>query len=155
MTTSTEIRTPGTPKPWMNSMVRGLLRTPLLNRLLGRAFAVITVTGARTGRRYSTPVQYIGVDGDYIVLSQVTRQWWRNLRTQPEVELLVAGSQLTGRATIAENERAHDLMAKCLERSPRMGKFYGLRSDGSGAFAPADIDRLLEKLVVLAITPDS
>ena len=154
MTSTTEIRTPGTPKPWMNSMVRGLLRTPLINRLLGRTFAVITVTGARTGRRYSTPVQYLAVDDDYVVLSQITRQWWRNVRTQPEVELLVAGAQLTGRATIADNPRAHDLMAKCLERNPRMGTFYGLQPDSTGAFASADIDRLLEKVVVLQITPE-
>ena len=91
MAKQTDIRMRGTPKPWVNAAVRTMLRTPGLRRVLGRVFAVITVTGRRTGRQYSTPVQYMAVDGHYVVLSQRMRRWWRNIRTRPGVDLLVRG----------------------------------------------------------------
>lgn len=148
-----DLRLPGTPKPWMNAGMRALLRTPGLRRWLGRAFAIITVVGARTGTRYSTPVQYMTSDGHFVVMSQRHRTWWRNLRTRPDVELLVAGTPIAGRGAIASGERARELLSTCLVANPRVAKFYGLRPGHDGGFAVADLDRLLERIVVLDITP--
>lgn len=97
---------PGTPPRWVNAVVRAGLRVPGLRRILGRGFAVITVTGARTGNRYSTPVQYQRVDGQFIVLSQRIRAWWRNISSQPEVDLLVRGVVVRCHGIIAEGDHA-------------------------------------------------
>lgn len=102
MTTSTTLKMPGTPKSWMNMMMRTMLGLPGLRRLLGRMFAVITVTSAKSGKHYTTPVQYMRLDGDYVVLSQRNRVWWRNLRTQPEVTLTVGGETIGGRGRIPD-----------------------------------------------------
>ena len=151
-TKTTEIRMPGTPKPWMNTVMRGLLRTPGLRRLLGGAFGVITVTGARTGNSYSTPVQPMEIDGEYVVLSQLHRTWWRNIRTHPEVELLVRGTTISAHATLAEGTEAHDRLTTCLERNPRVARFYGISSD---PVDPATVDALLDRVVVIVIHPDT
>ena len=46
---------------------------------MGRMFLILTVTGAKTGNRYTTPVQYAR-DGDLLLaLSRRTRRWWRKL----------------------------------------------------------------------------
>jgi deazaflavin-dependent oxidoreductase (nitroreductase family) len=137
----------------MNAVVRGLLHTPGLRRWLGRAFAVITVTGATTGTRYSTPVQYLTLDGHHIVLSQVHRRWWRNIERQPAVELLVAGRTVTGEAAIAGGDDARTTLARCLAANPRVARFYGLEPDDTGVIAADDLDRLLERVVVIDITP--
>jgi len=112
MDTPATVKVLGTPPRWMNAVVRALLRVPGLNRILGRAFSVITVTGARTGTRYATPVQHLEVDGRYVVLSQRMRTWWRNLRTRPEVELLVQGRMVRGRGSIAADAEASELLAR-------------------------------------------
>lgn len=151
MTSTTEPRMPGTPKPWMNTVVSTMLRTPGLRRWLGRTFAVMTVTGATTGTRYSTPVQYLTLDGHHIVLSQIHRRWWRNIRRQPEVELLIAGRTRSGRATIATGDDARTALRRCLVENPRVARFYGLRADDSGGYTAADLDRLLERVVVIDI----
>lgn len=153
MTTSTTLKMPGTPKPWMNSAMRTMLGLPGLRRLLGRSFAVITVTGAKSGRRYTTPVQYMRLDGDYVVLSQKHRVWWRNLRTRPEVTLKIGGETVTGHARIPEGDDAHQVLARCLTANPRVAKFYGIESTGAGTIDPADIELLGERVVPIVIRP--
>jgi deazaflavin-dependent oxidoreductase (nitroreductase family) len=155
MPTTTSVKMPGTPPRWANSMVSAALRTPGIRKVLGRAFAVITVTGSRTGRRYSTPVQYMDADGHLVVLSQVHRRWWRNLRARPGVELLVRGREVHGDAVIAEDDRAADLLSSCLARDPKVARFYGVEPGPHGSIADADMARLLDAVVVIDITPDA
>jgi deazaflavin-dependent oxidoreductase (nitroreductase family) len=153
MTTTSDIKLPGTPKPWMNQAMQTMLGLPLLGRLLGGSFAVITVTGAKTGRAYTTPVQYMRLDDEYVVLSQRHRVWWRNIRTRPEVELSIAGSAIAGRARLADGEDARRVLSSCLADNPRVAKFYGFEPDEAGSIAADDIERLAEWMVAIVITP--
>jgi deazaflavin-dependent oxidoreductase (nitroreductase family) len=151
METTTSIKMPGTPKPWMNRVMTTMLRTPGLRRLLGRTFAIITVTGATTGRRYDTPVQALRDRGRFVVLSQRHRIWWRNLRTRPEVELVVQGRTLTGRAVIADGEEAREVIARCLAQNPRIAKFYDIAIADDGTADPAGVAALAAAAVAIVI----
>lgn len=153
MTTTSDIKMPGTPKPWMNKSVRTMLGLPLVGGLLGRTFAVITVTGARTGRTYSTPVQYMRHGSDYVILSQRHRVWWRNIRTMPEVELSIGRSVIAGRARLPEGDEARRVLSSCLTDSPRVAKFYGFEPDDTGLIVAEDIERLAEFVATIVITP--
>jgi deazaflavin-dependent oxidoreductase (nitroreductase family) len=151
MVTDTTVRMPGTPKPWMNAIVSAALRVPLVRGLLGGTFAVITVTGARTGRRYSTPVQYVRDGERYVVLSQVTRRWWRNLRSRPEVELLVHGVTIGGVAVVAEGRAARPYVEQVLTAQPRTARFYGIAVDDDGRVDPDGLDALCERVVAVVV----
>jgi deazaflavin-dependent oxidoreductase (nitroreductase family) len=144
------VRMPGTPPHWVNALVRTMLRTPGLRRLVGKGFGEITVTGARTGRRYSTPVQFMQVDGAYVVLSQRMRTWWRNIERRPEVDLLVGGTTVPCHGTIADGDRAHDLLTRCLEANPRVARFYGIPP---GSVPSRAVDQLLDRVVVIVLEP--
>lgn len=148
---TTTIKMPGTPAPWMNAAVRAMLRTPGLRGVLGKMFAIITVTGSKTGRRYSTPVQPLRHGDDWVVLSQRMRKWWRNVAVQPRVELLMQGKTIVGHAIVAEDEQAHSVLADCLRDNPRVAKFYGIATAGTGRIDPADVTQLLDRLVVIVI----
>lgn len=150
---ATEIKMPGTPPDWVNGLMRLMLRTPLVQRLLGRMFALMTVTGARTGRRYTTPVQYLTHDGEVVVLSQRMRTWWRNIRTRPEVEMRIEGALVHGLGRIASHAEARSVLADCLMNEPRVAKFYGLEPADSGAILAEDLERLLERVAVIVVTP--
>ena len=147
MDTMTEIKMPGTPPSWVNSMMSWALRTPGLRSLVGRNFALITVTGAHTGNRYTTPVQYVR-DGDrFLVTSQRHRRWWRNIREHPEVELLVRGRTLVRPAHIAEHPESVDRLARLFALDRRLAKFYGIRGEPDQEPCTA----LAEHIVVIVI----
>ena len=152
-TTAPALKMPGTPPKWFNSMMRGLLRTPGIRALLGKGFAVITVTGATTGRTYSTPVQYLRHGDDVVVLSQQHRRWWRNLAAQHNVELLLAGRTIRADATVLRGDDARPLLTECLDASPRVAKYYGIGTDAEGRVDRAGIELLLDRVVVIVATP--
>jgi len=90
------------PNPIGSFFVKAIVNSPL-HPLLGRSFAVVTVEGRRTGRRYSVP---IGVwrEGDTVtaVSHRVDTTWWRNLRGNRLAKLRVSGKQYSVRGEIVE-----------------------------------------------------
>lgn len=150
-TETTEIKLPGTPKPWMNSLVMGALKTPGVRSLLGKTFMILTVTGARTGKRYTTPVQYVR-DGDrLLVLSQRKRKWWRNLTERPEVELVLTGTTVRTTARLATGDEEREAIATALRLNPRTAKFYRVTIADDGEPDPAGVDQLRDGVVAIVI----
>jgi hypothetical protein len=89
-----------------NPVVGAVLRSPL-HPLLSRGLALITVTGRRTGRRYTFPVGYREESGRVLINVEwpERKRWWRNLRDGQQVELLIRGSRCEGQAVARGNER--------------------------------------------------
>jgi len=74
-----------------NRIVRGLLRTPGLNRAMGGRLVTLYVVGRKSGRRYTVPVAYIRQDGDLLIGTPFG--WGRNLRSGEPVEILLKGKR--------------------------------------------------------------
>jgi hypothetical protein len=87
--------------------VRTVLRSPL-HGLVSDRLALITVTGRRSGRKYTFPVGY-EQEGDRV---QITvgwpegKRWWRNLRQGGEVQLWLRGVERNGQALARRDERS-------------------------------------------------
>jgi hypothetical protein len=92
----------------VNPIVRWLLRSPL-HPLLSRRLLVLEVTGVRSGRTFSFPVQY-GRDGDaFVVVPGFARRkrWWRNLRRPAPVGYWWRGHRYEGTgAVVADRDVA-------------------------------------------------
>jgi F420H(2)-dependent quinone reductase len=89
-----------------NPLVRAVLSSPL-HRLLSRGLALITVTGRRSGRRYTFPVGYRQA-GDRVTVNvgaPARKRWWRNLRDEDRVEMRIRGRRRAGRAQAYGDER--------------------------------------------------
>ncbi len=141
-----------TPPRWMNIAMGFLLRTPGLQRLLGRATALITFTGRRSGRRYTTPVTYTRSDDAVIILSKKFRTWWRNLASHPEVELRLAGEVVRGHAEASRGDAsALATLIEYLQSRPRDAKFYGVRLGPDGEPDERDARALLPQIVVVRV----
>lgn len=69
-----------------NDFMDWVLRSPF-HRMLSETMLLITVTGRKTGRKYTTPVEYFEQDGYLWVLTRRERTWWRNLKGGAEVSL--------------------------------------------------------------------
>lgn len=150
-TGSSTIKLPGTPKPWMNTVVMAMLKTPGVRSVMGKAFMIITVTGAKTGNRYTTPVQYVR-DGDrLLVLSQRRRRWWRNLAERPEVEIVLRGDTFRTVAHLAEGEAERAAIATTLRLNPRTAKFYGVTIGPDGEPDSDGVTQLQAAFVAIVI----
>lgn len=145
------IKLPGTPKPWMNSVMMTMLRTPGVRSLLGKGFMILTVTGAKSGKRYTTPVQYVREGDRLLVLSQRMRKWWRNIPARPEVEVVLRGDTIRARARLAQGDEARAAIRTVLRGDRRTAKFYGITIDRAGEPDPHGVEQLDEAFVVIVI----
>jgi F420H(2)-dependent quinone reductase len=88
-----------------NPVVRAVLGSAL-HPLLSRGLALISVTGLRTGRRYTFPVSYRR-EGDRVTVTvgwPQRKRWWRNLRDGGRVEMRIRGRQYQGDASVRGDE---------------------------------------------------
>src|SRR5438552_1341588 len=91
----------------MRPFMIGLLRSRR-HGLVSHNVMLVTFTGRRSGRRYTTPVSYAREGGALTFATPRRYGWWRNLRAHAPVEVLVQGRTLNGRAVVT----ADDLEAK-------------------------------------------
>ena len=77
-----------------NPTMKLLLRSPL-HRMASGSTMLITVTGRKTGARYTTPVNYVRDGSTLTVFSWRQRTWWRNLRGGAPVALRLRGPSLS------------------------------------------------------------
>jgi hypothetical protein len=87
-----------------NDFVKFMLRSPL-HVMMGDTM-IITVTGCKTGRKISTPVNYFRNGDTLWVLTTRARTWWRNVKQGAEVNLHLNGQDVKGFAEAILDERA-------------------------------------------------
>jgi hypothetical protein len=86
-----------------NSVVRALLRAPLIGPAMGGRLVTLFLVGRRSGRHYDIPVAYT-LDGQDLLIG-TPFGWGRNLRTGEPADLRAAwaagarGFRLTPRLT--------------------------------------------------------
>lgn len=107
--------------------MKRLLRSPL-HWPWSRWFAVVEWTGRRSGRLYRTPVAYLRQGEELWVTTGDA--WWRNLRSNPKMQVWLAGKQVDGDATLVtdpqESVRLHETM---FEIRPFFARLAGLPAE--------------------------
>ena len=61
--------------------------------MLSGSTMLITVTGRKTGRSYTTPVNFVRRGNDLYVISRPERTWWRNLRLAARATVFLEGRE--------------------------------------------------------------
>lgn len=141
----------------LNPLVSFVLRTPL-HVLLSRSLLLLTVTGHRTGRRYSIPVGYQR-EGDRLVVmvsEAQSKQWWRNYREPRPVDLLLRGRERRGIAGAVppESPEFRDHAARTLRRLPSMGRVFGINYDRRQGLTDPQVKELGEQIAIVSIALD-
>ena len=98
--------------------------------LAGKRTYVLTVVGRKTGRRYSTPVQLVLLDGErWLVATYGERPWVKNARAAGWVDLTRAFR--TERAGIEEvdPQTAAPILREYLRTTPVTKPFFDVRAD--------------------------
>lgn len=132
-----------------NDFMKFFLRTPL-HIFMGNTM-LITVTGRKTGRKYTTPVGYYRADGTLWVLSSRERTWWRNVRDGAEVSLRLHGKEATGFAeAILDEEAVAQRVLEYVRHIPMSAKGLGVRVE-NGQTNPEDAARLAKDRLFVKI----
>ncbi|MFI7603287.1 hypothetical protein [Actinoplanes sp. NPDC049681] len=85
-----------------NRIIRGLLRVPLLSRLIGSRLMTVYVVGRKSGKRYSVPVSYTRDGGDLLI--GVPFAWGKNLRTGEPIEVRYRGRRRVADVRVITDE---------------------------------------------------
>ncbi len=133
-----------------NDFMSWVLRSPI-HGLLSGGMMLITVTGRKTGRKYTTPVGYYSQGECLWVITSRDRKWWRNLKDGASVELLLKRKPVKAVAEIEIEERSvEERMYEYLRHVPQAAKPMGIRMNGrqpeSTDIARTARDRLFIKL---------
>jgi deazaflavin-dependent oxidoreductase (nitroreductase family) len=109
-----------------NDFVTFFLHTPL-HFLMGNTM-LITVTGCKSGKKYSTPVGFYR-DGDSLwVLTSRDRTWWRNIKNGANVSLLLKGKAVHAFAEAELDGKAVEAhMLEYIRQTPMAAKPLGIR----------------------------
>ena len=132
-----------------NDFVKFFLRTPLYI-FMGDTM-LITVTGYKTKKKYTTPVGFYR-DGDALwILSSRDRTWWRNVQGGAQVEMRIHGKDITGCAeVILDEERVAAQIVEYCRHIPMSAKSLGVRVE-NGEPHPEDAARLAQERMFVKV----
>ena len=109
-----------------NDFMSWVLRSPL-HGMLSKSTMLITVTGCRTGKKYTTPVEYYDQGGYLWVITSRNRTWWRNVRGGAEASLLLKRKSVTAFAeTILDEAEVEAQLREYVRRMPVSAGALGL-----------------------------
>jgi hypothetical protein len=141
--------------------MRALLRSPF-HGVASRNLCLLRYAGRRSGRRYETPLSYVRDGGRVLLLSSRDTRWWTNFvpasneaepAPDPEVEVLVEGRRLRGRARTLHHDRTRlrDDLRTFLTALPRDAVIFGIRLDGDRRPREDSLESALPRIVMVGV----
>ena len=135
-----------------NGFMSWILRSPF-HGILSDGMMLITVTGRKTGKKYTTPVGYYRANGYLWVITSRDRTWWRNLEGGAEVSLLLQRQPVNAIAeTDLDPVSVEARMHEYLIHVPQAAKPLGIHMENGNANAD-DIARTAKDRLFIRIEP--
>ena len=135
---------------FINIVVRALLKSPF-HSLMSGSVLLISYTGRKSGRNYTTPVRYLRTEKGVRCFTSEEVQWWRNVRANPRVTLLVRGVSRTCQARILERDpgsiRRH--LIDYLAIFPQDAAYQEIRLNPDGSLDNNDLDIASRRAIVV------
>jgi len=133
-----------------NSFMTFMLRSPLHGVMSGSTM-LVTVTGRKSGRLITTPVNYYQEGDTLWVISNRERTWWRNLKGGASLKLRLRGQELNGFGEVLLDEPAVAVqIGEYVRHLPISARALGVQVQ-AGQPDPADLARLAQERVMIRI----
>ncbi|HEY3312081.1 MAG TPA: nitroreductase/quinone reductase family protein [Anaerolineales bacterium] len=124
-----------------NDFASWLLRSRL-NWMMGADTMLIRVTGRKTGRELSLPVNFHRDGAELWVISSRNRTWWRNLKENPRARVWIAGREMSACAELVLDEPAVvERLSKLCTEKKWLAKALHIGLDEGGVPQLADLQR--------------
>jgi hypothetical protein len=118
---------------------------------------LITFTGRKSGRVYTTPVRYLREGAKIRCFTASTNKWWRNLRGGADITLRVSGRNISCRAEAFVDDPAaiRPALQEFLSHFPQDAAYYDIHFNGEGNVLPGDLERASMRTVMVEAGPCS
>lgn len=136
--------------PILNKTMKFVLRSPL-HSMVSSYLTLITFTGRKSGKHYTTPVSYYQQEDTIFIFTHAS--WWKNLRRGAPVTIRLRGRDHQGMAdAIAEDKEAIAVqLAAHLKQSPFDAKFYNVTFDEHGDPICAEVEKAVQTVVMVRV----
>ena len=122
----------------VNLLVRGLLWTPGVSRIIGTRLVVLYVVGRKSRQCYSIPVAYLAQGDDLLIGTSFG--WGRNLRTGEPVAIRLKGKRCWADVqTSTKSSEVVPAYAHLARVNPTFAKFNNIRLGEDGEPDPDDL----------------
>jgi deazaflavin-dependent oxidoreductase (nitroreductase family) len=137
-----------------NDFMSWVLRSPL-HGLLSNSMMLITVTGCKTGKKYTVPVNYYREDGNLWVLTSRNRTWWKNVQGGADVSLLLRRQPVSAFAEPElEIQSVERLLCEYLKHIPQGARSMGVRME-NGIPNSEDVEHIAKERLFVRVKPRS
>lgn len=136
--------------PFVNNTMKFMLRSPF-HGIVSKSVLLISFTGCRSGKTYTTPVSYSQENGFVSIFTHAT--WWKNLCANNQVRLLIRGRVFHGMGEPVEMDKkaiASGLTAH-LRKVPSDARYYGVSFDADGNPKPDEIQKAVQTVVMIRV----
>jgi deazaflavin-dependent oxidoreductase (nitroreductase family) len=142
-------QTPTIP-PFINNTMKFVLRSPL-NGLVSKTVLLITFTGRKSGKTYTTPVSYSQSDGHVTIFTHAN--WWENLLGEAPVILRIRGQEIQGLAEpVADDKVAVAAgLTEHLRKVPSDARYYGVTFDEHGIPRAEEVEKAVQSTVMISV----
>ena len=106
-----------------NPIVAAILRSPL-HAAMSNSTMLLTFSGRKSGRTYTTPVNYVRDGDELLVVGSRGHSWWKNLRGAAVVSVRVRRRKMRGEAEAFEGEAAEEGLLAVLRAVPAYRRYW-------------------------------
>lgn len=112
---------------------------------------LISFTGRKSGKTYTTPVSYSQEDGQVTIFNHAG--WWNNLQGEAPVTLRIRGRELQGLAEpVAADKRAVAVgLTEHLRKVPSDAKYYGVTFDQHKNPRAQEVEKAAQSTVMIRV----
>ena len=134
---------------WFNPIMSWMIRSPL-HPMVSKNMMLMTYAGRKSGKSYTTPMNYLAMNGALYTSSSRDRVWWRNLRGGAEVTLRLRGNEVPAQAEVIEDHAAvAEYLNEYLEAAPNLAKYMDVRMDANGKPDDEGVACLAQEMVMV------
>ena len=141
---------PASMPPLLNKSMKMMLRSPL-HGVVSNYLTLITFTGRKSGKTYTTPVSYSEENGLVTIFTHA--KWWKNLHKASLVTLCLKGKEVQGIAEAVEDDKpmiANALISH-LRKSPFDARYYDVTIDENGNPNPDEVEQAVQTVAMIRV----
>jgi hypothetical protein len=139
-----------TVSPFVNNAMKFVLRSPA-HKVVSKNILLITFTGCKSGKTYTTPVSYSQFDDQVYVFTHAN--WWKNLCGGAPVTLCLQGQELKGLAEPVVDDKQAIVagLSAHLRNVPSDAKYYSVTFDEHGNPKAEEVEKAVQTVVMIRL----
>ena len=107
--------------------------------LMSRQLLLVSFTGRKTGRSYTTPVSYVHLGNELLIPGG--GRWWKNLASGPVSVRLQESRLPVTPEVITESQGMSEALGRMMANNPAVSVFTGIGRGQDGQPNPDDLER--------------